>query len=750
MKQVQKQKYVIWVFLLVLAAGVLHSLKSLLHQETFRWIVNQNEYRTMLAETAGLLAAFCTFGLFISERRQRIGAAALLLSIFLWAHEVFFPVLVSGLYMAYLVFAGRFLRTVLWKLPEEDGIGSDFLTGTSFLITVFCLMSALGIGSIPYLTGFVLISGAAGLIAWRPHFSSKGQQHWNRREILLLAFLMTMVCLQAGRLNISIDYDSLWYGLRSGYILNNGRGIYENMGTIGIVYTYSKGLEVLTLPLSLLPSYSFLTSVNLWLAGGTLYMGYRIGRLYLNWERSVFLAALLSATPGIMNMAVTAKSDMMTLLIQEIMIYYLLCYIKAGPRFWRYLCYGISAFFLSLTLKPTALIFSTAIFGMTFLYIPVKGFLPQLKSWRQNTGSLAVLAASALALAGIWARTIVITGLPITSVFSSLLTKLGFQMKYPFEVNTIPNSAPAGSIKEQALHLSKRVYGFFLSPTGRDMDHVILAWGGFMLYFLMIMWIISRFYGKDVDRASNRSLSVLLTVMYIPFLLVNLISLVMLHQVDGNYFMLLYVLTAVYVLKSVSDTGEKAVWRAAAGAAAGVFLFSLFITSMTNWSWSVGFSPSSFRHKGYYNHQETARQDMVSKGNEKIWDILASNPRNRLIAVGEHPQVLSFPCSAQSYDDITGVWGNVVLVKKMDYFVEFMDYAKTDYVYVQAGYTGGRLRSYTLVKDLIEWGKLVPICYEKGNLLAAVDVKGEHSQASVQALKEFEQYYLKKEAEEQQ
>ncbi|MFT4104663.1 MAG: sodium:solute symporter [Lacrimispora sp.] len=758
MKQAQKQRYGIWLFLLVFAAGILHSLESILHQETFQWVMNQNEYRTMLAETAGLLAAFCAFGLLIPGRRQRTGAAALLLSIFLWVHQVFFPVLVSGLYMAYLVFAGRFLRTVLWKLPGKDGTGADFLTGSAFLIAVFCLMSALGIGSIPYLTGFVLISGAAVSIVWKLQASRKHpreivraeNQPWNRREVLLLAFLMAMVCLQAGRLNISVDYDSLWYGVRSGYILNNGRGIYENMGTIGIVYTYSKGFEVLTLPLSLLPSYSFLTSVNLWLAGGVLYMGCRIGRLYMNRERSVFLAALLSATPGIMNMAVTAKSDVMTLLVQEIMIYHLLCCIKAGPRSWRHLCYGISAFFLSLTLKPTALVFSTAAFGMALLCIFGKGFLPQRKSGMQNTGSLAVLAASAVALAGIWARTMVITGLPLTSVFSSLLTRLGFQMKYPFEVNTIPNSAPTGSIKEQAFHLIKRIYGFFLSPTGRDMDHVILAWGGFVLYFLFILWIISRFYGKNVDRASNRNASVLLTMVYIPFLLVNLVSLVMLHQVDGNYFMLFYVLTAVYVLKTALDTGEKAVWRAAMGAGAGIFLFSLFITSMTNWSWSVGFSPPSLRHKGYYNHREAARQDMVFKGNERIWDILASDPRTRLIAVGDHPQVLSFPCSAQSYDDITGVWGNVVLVKKMDYFVEFMDYAKTDYVYVQAGYMGGDLRSYTLVKDLIEWGKLVPVFYEKGNLLAAVDINGEHSQTSVQASKEFEQYYLKKEAEEQQ
>lgn len=167
------------------------------------------------------------------------------------------------------------------------------------------------------------------------------------KRFFLLAFLLTMVCLQAGRLNIAVDYDSLWYGVRSRYILDNGHGIYENLGTIGIVYTYSKGFEVLTLPLSQLPSYSFVTSINLWLSLGVLLMGYKIGRFYMKREQAVFLAALLSGVPGIMNMAVTAKSDIITLLVQEIMLYYLLCYIKAGQKSWRYLGYGTAAFFFS-------------------------------------------------------------------------------------------------------------------------------------------------------------------------------------------------------------------------------------------------------------------------------------------------------------------------------------------------------------------------------------------------------------------
>ena len=37
-------------------------------------------------------------------------------------------------------------------------------------------------------------------------------------QAALLAFILTMFFLQAGRLNHELDYDSLHYGLRSAYV----------------------------------------------------------------------------------------------------------------------------------------------------------------------------------------------------------------------------------------------------------------------------------------------------------------------------------------------------------------------------------------------------------------------------------------------------------------------------------------------------------------------------------------------------
>ena len=55
---------------------------------------------------------------------------------------------------------------------------------------------------------------------------------------------------------------------------------------------------------------------------------------------------------------------------------------------------------------------------------------------------------------------------------------------------------------------------------------------------------------------------------------------------------------------------------------------------------------------------EESHELLAFYGNEKIWDILAENPRNRVVVFGEQPEMLRFPCSTQSYTDIEGSGGN--------------------------------------------------------------------------------------------
>ena len=98
-----------------------------------------------------------------------------------------------------------------------------------------------------------------------------------RAWTLAAGWCALMFLIQVGRLNIALDFDTLWYGVRSQYIVAGGTGLYENPGLVGMVYVYSKGFEVLTLPLCDLASHSYLTFFNLWLA--VLGIGAMIGKL---------------------------------------------------------------------------------------------------------------------------------------------------------------------------------------------------------------------------------------------------------------------------------------------------------------------------------------------------------------------------------------------------------------------------------------------------------------------------------------
>lgn len=182
-------------------------------------------------------------------------------------------------------------------------------------------------------------------------------------------------------MNIALDFDTLWYGVRSEYILAGGAGIYENPGLVGMVYVYSKGLEVLTLPLSDLASHSYLLFFTLWLAVMGLMMVYRIARLFMGREYSVLAAALCASLPAIMNMGISAKPDIITWLLQLIMIEYFFRYListgagedrngkGSGRGNVTLLILSAGAYLLSLTMKPTSLIFSTAVFGMMGIYL---------------------------------------------------------------------------------------------------------------------------------------------------------------------------------------------------------------------------------------------------------------------------------------------------------------------------------------------------------------------------------------------
>lgn len=759
--------------------------------------IHFTELKRMYVEIA-ILAVLIFGGLALLKRgRSRMYWLTAVVLVFSWIHVVFLPMVVSAMYLISLLAIGRFLRKrvffrgTVWERPYFS-FYMDFLFGASFAIVVYCLLSALGVGKIAWMRLSVYALGVAALgfdfssiscqciMGWQTlswmldgrdkvsvqagsGVSREIPRRVRRAWTLAAGWCALMFLIQVGRLNIALDFDTLWYGVRSQYIVAGGTGLYENPGLVGMVYVYSKGFEVLTLPLCDLASHSYLTFFNLWLAvlgigamvwNAVLLTGNRKQETekkltYHSVLPGIMAAVLTVSVPGIMNMALTAKADLITWLLQLIMLGCFFQYIHVYENHWIFLSGAAGSYFLSLTMKPTSLVFSTAVFGMMGLYL--------LWFWFHERGAAADLFHHMVrligslclpfgALVGIWARTMKITGMPVTSVFTSIFAWFGFKMKYPFATSELPQNYQ----EESTLHvLARRIWQMLMQPQGEDMGHVILAWGTSLMAVLIVMLVLYGIFSKKGDEQSHIWNAAL--VIFFPFVIVSLISLSMLYQIDGNYFMLLYSMLILGACRAMVYFKKIGFYPLASKCLAPLLVLNLIVTAISSWAWTAGFSEIHLLNKGRVNHRAQEQARIEEKGNTLIWQEVSQDPENRVIAFGTHPYCLQFPCNVESYKDITSPWGNVELVNSPEAFETYMAYAKTDYVYAEAGYLGPGSWEWSLdlLRELIRRGSLTDLFFENGNMLARVSDTAVPEEEAQNNLEMFEQEYLFYDAEAQ-
>ncbi|MDO4295439.1 MAG: hypothetical protein Q4D90_04690 [bacterium] len=723
---------------------------------TLSWHIVQPETLWLYGELS--LLFLLLFGA-LSQKNvwRRIALCLFLLLGFFWIHAIFLPMVFAACYLCFLYYLGL---VGLWALTGKRGGQPAVLYavfGAVFVILIFCFLSVFQIGGARKQLFLLALLGLplAVWVLWG-WFRKREQllrkiASWqlSKKEAALLALLTVLICLQAGRMNIAVDYDSLWYGLRSEYVLDNGRGIYENLGLLGVVYTYSKAWEILLLPFAALPSHAFVLAFGVYVTAAALWLLYESAKLWMPKREACWALLLMAAIPAVMNMAISAKTDAATLLLQLLLFYFLLhstltthagrqVSTQEAAQDW---IWALCLLLLSFTLKPTSIVFSTAVFGMSFLYalMQKRFFLPR------RARSYLVLLPVLLEVFAVFARTWRLTGVPLTSVYTSLFQKLGFSVKYPFEIPEA-ESLRASSLSglEKAERFGKRLYGIFVCPEDKvDMAHVIFAWGGlFFVVFLLLAFFWLLFCRQKGERAKFFRGGYLAWVL-VPVTLGSLYVLYQLTQIDGNYYNFPYVLAVFagcYGISRLREERWRSVWH---GLLLPPLVLGIVLSSVTNWDWQIGLNPISLKHKGFYNHEQAEREKMAEGefSCAGIWHILAANPRARMISLGEHPDTLLFPCSVQSYGDIAGSWGNATVVESVEKFRRFVSYAKTDYVYIQANYMCRWEDPYGLICKLIYEGVLTELVFENGNVLAKVNPQGEHDERATAYLEEFSYIY---------
>ena len=407
-----------------------------------------------------------------------------------------------------------------------------------------------------------------------------------------LVFALPFFILQMNRSNVALDYDSLRYGLRSAYVLFP-EGFFSAHGQINSVYSYPKGLELLTYPLNYLPGYGFLLSFSLWtylalvLVFGLLLFHFQKNRtkLYLG-----ILSFFLLSSVG--NMSLTMKTDLFTLLLQLSALYFFL----KGKRLQS--CFLL---FFSYSFKPTAVVFSTLL-GIVFLFTMLlecfwkrntKANTKENININANTGinsntnpntiqtkgekwtsELPFVLFSAVYTGLITLRTFLITGLPFSTTFTGIFKAIGFHVNWPFNLDAHVDYSGELSLSESTFSFFRRLFSFLFYPVGGDMEHVAIAWSG-VLFPLILFFAIWQCFSLGRKCLSGRnslaggnhlpgrnSLAggnhlpgreaflrresgeaslwdyLPLALSFLVIMAFSLLSFVMLWQIDGNYYIL--------------------------------------------------------------------------------------------------------------------------------------------------------------------------------------------------------------------
>lgn len=657
---------------------------------------------------------------FLGYRKRNVLWILILLTLFCYLHMMLFPMVAAIVYTIVTVLVGRVVNIYVLKYKEKEQVLFEYFLGMMVLTIAFAALSAVRLGSVLNIRIFCGVLFPI-LIIWL--FRTKQFQltdvnkYCTVSKSMYMKFVMVMCFLMVtiGRSNISLDYDSMWYGLRAPFVLSNATGVYENLKLVGCVYTYPKGYEIYQLPLSSSVSYGYMYAGNILMFIVVLYVVYRICRNYLSQEGAMWGVVLVAAIPGVSNMAITAKPDIMTLLIQLLSILFCILFIKEQKGV--YMGGIIATYIYSQTLKPTSIVFSSSILVLIIFICLVYRIRPR---YGKTSWLLTVIALIDLGV--IWARTYIMTGIPATSVWGKIFRAFGMKDKYPFASGQISQFRAGGLFSSEVITATvQRMKEFFFAPNSADTDHIIIAWGSVLCTFVVIFILFSAVCNLKelLVRIKNSVSAGFLTLLFLGELAGCIMSLWLLTKPDGNYFMLYYCSTIIvgiiYVEKMLIN--EKNYIREIVSGLWTSFIFiNVCMTGMINWAWTNHFCDINWINRGFYNHQLEYRTELKQSGCEEIYNLMTEELDNRVLAFSLHPQIERVPCVIESDLDVN-FWGNQELMSNQENFLTFIDYVDYDYIMIWNDYVQDDTIPFYNISSLFDTGRVEQLVVENGHML---------------------------------
>ncbi|MGG4049560.1 hypothetical protein [Paenibacillus favisporus] len=670
--------WIIGVFLLLASLLFnIFSVKNIL-VKVYSWHLKQPETIQGGAELLVLFICFCILSFVIRRNTRLLFYSILGLSlVYLKIHSVLFAAVLSFVYLEIILFFGRSILKWL-KVKSKDSFDEIFI---SFIVGIvswsMCalILSLIGLGGFTELRLLTLIIFIVSIFSKEYEFlllkiyRGLSKQNSNVFKCGSL-FIWILVLTQFARSNTSLDYDSVWYGLRPELVLIGKNSFYDNLGMSMYVHYYPKLYELVMIPISNLGDNSFIyafTTAMLFLLYLLIY--HFLVSFDIQNTKALFYTILLATIPAIANMGSTAKTDIFTTLLIVLSSFYL--YKWTFIRKMEFFVYSLCAAFLSFGGKPTSylyipLIYLGILLSMVLFRRIDRGLLSEFAD-KKNKKYYLLLIAAIVGWVLVWYRTLKLTGYPLYPILGGVWEKLGFSLKYPF----IPN-VELLSEKLSFIGIIDRWTKILFDPS--EYTHYVMVWPGNIYIFLFLITIVFLLINNKNRTSDNLfKFSSIVLLMGSAIYYISTIP----EGGDGNYFIAPVIICSIVFLSILSKNKSIKLIDVFITIFIPIHIMVMFVS---HFSWSWGTSEFDFKlNKTEFDYQVAQSQLLESNGLVKINDYLKQKAVSNCIGFGNEEILNRLPCRFEDVPHINSRYGNQVIVQSEEDFLKYISWAKVKY-----------------------------------------------------------------------
>lgn len=521
----------------------------------YSWEMTAQAFTQGGLEALLLFAAFAAISLLRVKRNLHIVLLCFGIAIYLRLYAVELPFIFGVVWLEGILATGAVLFGARDRLSAGTLFSLRFALGICVWTVGALLLSLLHLASPAYLLlyGLLLFAVALLMLRRKPFIFTafKYLTHGDQLVAISSGYILLSVLVLFARNPTVVDFDSIWYGLRSIWVLAPHGSIFDRLNLISLVYYYPKLFEQLTLPTSFFADFSFIYAINIcvYLASGICALAL-VRQLGAKFRYAMLAAALVVSMPAMTTMTMTAKPD---LLVSYFLLLGSLCFALAIKRAQPVWMFGtFSSVLLGLSTKLTAIPFGgllsvAALLGLVF-QCRIYG-VRRILGRTASRGPIALLLAiSAIIFITFCWRTYHLAGYPVIGdpLVTRIFDVLGFAPIYPVNVS---HFYTVGSVSNHFTVL----YDYLFDPT--VLLGVNFVWPGNVGAFLFILGCLWVVISKP--RLSYAGIVAGLSPMVIAGCLLA-ISYGADAGGDGNYYIFPVTLAALLGLSLLWQSGGRA------------------------------------------------------------------------------------------------------------------------------------------------------------------------------------------------